>query len=185
MYARSESTLESSNRSKARSRALQSQVCEKKSTGAGGSGAAPGASRVAQVDGRAPIFRGCREKVRPYFRRFAGIARLFTRESLAADPLPVLSVGMSHDFSGNSKRARRKSGWVPAFLGARSEARVTSQMEMRRKDGSASFAVRVQTKASRDEIAGELQNALKIRLTAPSRRRPRKRGLRRETVVES
>jgi uncharacterized protein (TIGR00251 family) len=35
------------------------------------------------------------------------------------------------------------------------------------KDGSVSFAVRVQPRASRDEIAGEFQDALKIRLTAP------------------
>jgi uncharacterized protein len=35
------------------------------------------------------------------------------------------------------------------------------------KDGAVSFAVRVQPRASRDEIAGEYQYALKIRLTAP------------------
>jgi uncharacterized protein len=35
------------------------------------------------------------------------------------------------------------------------------------KDGSVSFAVRVQPRASRDEIVGEFQDALKIRLTAP------------------
>lgn len=35
------------------------------------------------------------------------------------------------------------------------------------KDGTASFAVRVQPRASRDEIAGEYQGGLKIRLTAP------------------
>ena len=35
------------------------------------------------------------------------------------------------------------------------------------KDGSVIFAVRVQPRASRDEIVGEFQDALKIRLTAP------------------
>jgi uncharacterized protein len=35
------------------------------------------------------------------------------------------------------------------------------------KDGSVSFAVRVQPRASRDEIVGEFQDGLKIRLTAP------------------
>jgi len=35
------------------------------------------------------------------------------------------------------------------------------------KDGVVSFAVRVQPRASRDEIAGECQEGLKIRLTAP------------------
>jgi uncharacterized protein (TIGR00251 family) len=35
------------------------------------------------------------------------------------------------------------------------------------KDGVVSFAVRVQPRASRDEIAGEWQDGLKIRLTAP------------------
>lgn len=34
-------------------------------------------------------------------------------------------------------------------------------------DGKISFAVRVQPRASRDEIAGEYQDGLKIRLTAP------------------
>jgi uncharacterized protein (TIGR00251 family) len=35
------------------------------------------------------------------------------------------------------------------------------------KDGAISFVVRVQPRASRDEIVGENQDALKIRLTAP------------------
>lgn len=35
------------------------------------------------------------------------------------------------------------------------------------KDGAVSFAVRVQPRASRDEITGEYQDGLKIRLTAP------------------
>jgi uncharacterized protein (TIGR00251 family) len=35
------------------------------------------------------------------------------------------------------------------------------------KGGVVSFAVRVQPRASRDEIAGEWQDGLKIRLTAP------------------
>jgi uncharacterized protein len=35
------------------------------------------------------------------------------------------------------------------------------------KDGIVSFLVRVQPRASRNEIAGEYQDALKIRLTAP------------------
>jgi uncharacterized protein (TIGR00251 family) len=35
------------------------------------------------------------------------------------------------------------------------------------KDGAVSFAVRVQPRASRDEIVGEWEEGLKIRLTAP------------------
>ena len=40
-------------------------------------------------------------------------------------------------------------------------------VQITEKDGAVSFAVRVQPRASRDEIAGEWQHALKIRLTAP------------------
>ena len=40
-------------------------------------------------------------------------------------------------------------------------------MQIAEKDGTVSFAVRVQPRASRDEIVGEYQDALKIRLTAP------------------
>jgi uncharacterized protein (TIGR00251 family) len=40
-------------------------------------------------------------------------------------------------------------------------------MQVVEKDGVVSFAVRVQPRASRDEIVGEWQEGLKIRLTAP------------------
>jgi uncharacterized protein len=40
-------------------------------------------------------------------------------------------------------------------------------LQITQKDGVVSFAVRVQPRASREEVAGEYQNALKIRLTAP------------------
>ena len=40
-------------------------------------------------------------------------------------------------------------------------------MQIVEKDGVVSFAVRVQPRASRDEIAGKWQDGLKIRLTAP------------------
>ena len=40
-------------------------------------------------------------------------------------------------------------------------------MKIAEKDGTVSFAVRVQPRASRDEIVGEYQDGLKIRLTAP------------------
>ncbi len=40
-------------------------------------------------------------------------------------------------------------------------------MQITEKDGAVSLAVRVQPRASRDEIVGEYQDALKIRLTAP------------------
>ena len=40
-------------------------------------------------------------------------------------------------------------------------------MQITEKDGVVSFAVRVQPRASRDEFAGEWQEGLKIRLTAP------------------
>ena len=40
-------------------------------------------------------------------------------------------------------------------------------MKITEKDGVVSFAVRVQPRANRDEIAREWQDGLKIRLTAP------------------
>jgi uncharacterized protein (TIGR00251 family) len=40
-------------------------------------------------------------------------------------------------------------------------------VQITEKDGTISFSVRLQPRASRDEIAGEHQDALKIRLTAP------------------
>jgi uncharacterized protein (TIGR00251 family) len=40
-------------------------------------------------------------------------------------------------------------------------------VQITEKDGTVSFAVRVQPRASRDEIVGEYQEGLKIRLTAP------------------
>lgn len=40
-------------------------------------------------------------------------------------------------------------------------------MQITSKDGKVSFTVRVQPRASRDEIVGEHQDGLKIRLTAP------------------
>jgi uncharacterized protein (TIGR00251 family) len=40
-------------------------------------------------------------------------------------------------------------------------------LEIVEKNGSVSFLVRVQPRASCDEFAGEYQSALKIRLTAP------------------
>ena len=41
-------------------------------------------------------------------------------------------------------------------------------MEILTRDGGVSFAVRVQPRASRDEIVGVLEGALKIRLRAPA-----------------
>ena len=40
-------------------------------------------------------------------------------------------------------------------------------MQITEKDGTISFSVRVQPRARRDEIVGEHQDGLKIRLTAP------------------
>jgi len=40
-------------------------------------------------------------------------------------------------------------------------------VQITEKEGVVSFAVRVQPRASRDEIAGEWEEGLKIRLTAP------------------
>ncbi len=40
-------------------------------------------------------------------------------------------------------------------------------MEIAEKNGTVSFVVRVQPRASRDEIVGDHQGGLKIRLTAP------------------
>jgi uncharacterized protein (TIGR00251 family) len=40
-------------------------------------------------------------------------------------------------------------------------------VQISEKDGTVSFAVRVQPRGSRDEIVGEYQDGLKIRLTAP------------------
>jgi uncharacterized protein (TIGR00251 family) len=40
-------------------------------------------------------------------------------------------------------------------------------VQITEKDGTVTFAVRLQPRASSDEIVGEYQGALKIRLTAP------------------
>ncbi len=40
-------------------------------------------------------------------------------------------------------------------------------MRITEKDGAVIFTVRVQPRASHDEIAGEYQDGLKVRLTAP------------------
>ena len=40
-------------------------------------------------------------------------------------------------------------------------------MKITEKDGTVSFSVRVQPRASRNEIVGKHEDALKIRLTAP------------------
>jgi len=40
-------------------------------------------------------------------------------------------------------------------------------MRISEKDGAVIFEVRVQPRSSRDQISGEYQDALKIRLTAP------------------
>jgi len=40
-------------------------------------------------------------------------------------------------------------------------------MQIEEKEGTVSFAVRVQPRASRDQIVGVYQDGLKIRLTAP------------------
>jgi len=40
-------------------------------------------------------------------------------------------------------------------------------VQITEKDGAVSFAAHVQPRASRDEIVGEYQDGLKIRLTAP------------------
>jgi uncharacterized protein (TIGR00251 family) len=41
-------------------------------------------------------------------------------------------------------------------------------LETQEKDGSVIFCVRVQPRASKDEIAGEMGGALKVRLRAPA-----------------
>jgi uncharacterized protein len=41
-------------------------------------------------------------------------------------------------------------------------------LEIHERDGAAIFAVRVQPRASKDEIAGEMGGALKVRLRAPA-----------------
>jgi uncharacterized protein (TIGR00251 family) len=41
-------------------------------------------------------------------------------------------------------------------------------LEIQERDGAAIFPVRVQPRASRDEIAGEMGGALKVRLRAPA-----------------
>jgi len=40
-------------------------------------------------------------------------------------------------------------------------------VQITERDGTVSFTTRVQPRASRDEIIGEYQNGLRIRLTAP------------------
>lgn len=46
-------------------------------------------------------------------------------------------------------------------------ANVALGMRIDEKGGALCFAVRVQPRASRDEIAGEWQDGIKVRLTAP------------------
>jgi hypothetical protein len=41
-------------------------------------------------------------------------------------------------------------------------------LEVQERDGGAIFPVRVQPRASKDEIAGEMSGALKVRLRAPA-----------------
>jgi len=41
-------------------------------------------------------------------------------------------------------------------------------VETQERDGAVIFSVRVQTRASKDEIAGEMGGALKVRLRAPA-----------------
>jgi hypothetical protein len=41
-------------------------------------------------------------------------------------------------------------------------------LEMQEREGSVIFSVRVQPRASKDEIAGEMGGALKVRLRAPA-----------------
>ena len=41
-------------------------------------------------------------------------------------------------------------------------------LEVQEREGAASFLVRVQPRASKDEIAGEMGGALKVRLRAPA-----------------
>jgi uncharacterized protein len=41
-------------------------------------------------------------------------------------------------------------------------------LEVQERDGAAIFPVRVQPRASKDEIAGEMSGALKVRLRAPA-----------------
>ena len=41
-------------------------------------------------------------------------------------------------------------------------------LEVEEKDGVAKFQVRVQPRASKDEVAGEMAGALKVRLRAPA-----------------
>jgi hypothetical protein len=41
-------------------------------------------------------------------------------------------------------------------------------LEVKERDGAAIFPVRVQPRASKDEIAGEMGGALKVRLRAPA-----------------
>jgi len=41
-------------------------------------------------------------------------------------------------------------------------------LEIQERDGAAIFPVRVQPRASKDEIAGEVSGALKVRLRAPA-----------------
>lgn len=43
----------------------------------------------------------------------------------------------------------------------------TRGIELSERDGAVVFSVRVQPRASRDEVGGEWQGALKVRLTAP------------------
>jgi len=49
-------------------------------------------------------------------------------------------------------------------------------LDAQEREGAVTFPVRVQPRASKDEIAGEMGGALKVRLRAPAVEDPRERG---------
>lgn len=68
---------------------------------------------------------------------------------------------------GGTHRRRLAGHWQPpshTFL----ECRREELLDLKKSEDAVTFSVRVQPRASKDEIAGEIDGALKVRLQAPA-----------------
>src|SRR5262249_5081517 len=71
-------------------------------------------------------------------------------------------------FRGGDRGRRERSARRDRDLRRPSEVLGKKMLDVVEREGVVTFAVRVQPRASRDEIAGELDGALKVRLLAPA-----------------
>ncbi len=110
-----------------------------------------------------PPFLDEPERVRPYFRKLGELCGDASRRLGRA--LPVISMGMSHDFEAAIEEG---SEWCRSRPSVRPvQGRRQSVIEIAEGEGGVAFAVRVTPLASRNTIEGEHAGALKVRLTAP------------------